>query len=487
VNPLKEAIQLLTKEEVRAFKLFVRKVDTQAARKDLELFDAIRKKKDEYDEDQTFKQIYPELPKNTFHRLKSRLLHDINRSLIDLHQENNDILRLWHFLSTVEYYFSKRHYELAHWFLRKAEKLAEKLGHHEALDIIFNEYIRLSHQVVYINPEEFIQRRKANQAELQQIRELDDILAAASYRLKVSQTYTGSGDDVIRVLEQTVSEFVVNEQAVKNPSFRIKMFQAVSRVLLDRRDYESLATVAKENYESFEKDGIFSRGKHEIKLQMLTYQANALYKCKRYAESLRCAEMLGREMLEYDSMLQDKYLLFYYNVLMINYFETDIDKAIDLLEEMRTNEKIMETPFYVLFIDMNLALAWNQKKNYRKAIRYVVQTYLSDAYKAAAPGVKLRIATAEAILRYELLEYDVLTQRLRQIHHEFKDELSQPTYVREAKLLEIIADLNESPSPKTDKKLVAKMQQFLDSSVSQEEEESEMIKYNLFLREVMGA
>jgi hypothetical protein len=486
VNPLQEAIQLLTKEEVRAFKLFIRKVDTQSSRKDIELFDTIRKKKTEYVDEKAYESIYPGMPKNTFHRLKSRLLFDINRSLIDLHLENNDVLKLWHFLSVVEYYLSKRHYELAHWFLRKSEKLAEKLGNHEALDIVFSEYIRLSHQVVYINPEEFIQRRKDNHAELRRIRELDDILAAVSYRLKVSQTYTGSGDDLIKLLEQTIEEFAVDEATIKNPALRIKMFQAVSRILLDRRDYEAIASFVKETYQGFEKDGIFGRSNHEVKVQMLTYMANALHKCKRFTESLKYAELLGRELLEFDSLLQDKYLFFYYNVLMINYFETDIDKAIALLEEMRSSEKIMETPFYVLFIDINLTLAWNQKKNYHKAIRHVVQTYLLDAYKSAAAGMKLHFAIVEVILRHHLKEHDVLTQRLRQIGNEFKDELTDATYSREARLLEIISDINESNNPKTDEKLLAKARKFVESPVSQEERDSEMIEYDEFLREVLG-
>jgi hypothetical protein len=487
VNPLLEAIQLLTKEEVRAFKLFIRKVDTKAERKDIELFDAIRRSKADYDEDKTFERIYSGVPKNNFHRLKSRLLQDLNRSLIDLHQENNDVLKLWHFLSVVEYYFSKRHYELAHWFLRKAEKLAEKLDHREALDIVFTEYVRLSHQVVYINPEEFIQRRKINQAELRKIRELDDILAAVSYRLKVAQTYTGSGNELIQLLEQTVEEFALEESTAKNVGLRIKMFQAVSRILLDRRDYEALVAYVMEAYQGFVNDGIFGKSNHETKIQMLTYLANALHKCKRYNESLQYAELLGREMLEFDSMLQDKYLFFYYNVLMINYFNTDIDKAIKLLDEMHANEKIMETPFYVLFIDLNFALAWNQKKNYRKAIRYVVQTYLSEAYKAAATGVKLRFALVEMTMRYNLKDQEVLALRLRQIVNEFKDELSNETYRREARLLEIIHGLNESIDMKPTGALLEKIQKFLLAPATEEQLDSEMVNYNDFLNEVLQA
>ncbi|MFN8397082.1 MAG: hypothetical protein U0176_20835 [Bacteroidia bacterium] len=45
-------------------------------------------------------------------------------------------------------------------------------------------------------------------------------------------------------------------------------------------------------------------------------------------------------MLDFEGMLQDKYLFFFYNALTINYYKTDLDKAIKHLEEMRLNEKI---------------------------------------------------------------------------------------------------------------------------------------------------
>ncbi len=179
MNPLKEAVLLMSKEEARAFKLYAQKVSVEGSRKDLDLFDLIRKNSADYDEEALLEKIYADAPRNTFHRLKSRLLDTINRSMFDLYLEKNDALKLYHLLGIIDYYLGKRHFGLAHWFLRKAERLAVKMEHYEALDIILNEYIRLSSQLPDIDPIPFIQRRKANQAELQRIRQLDDVLAAA--------------------------------------------------------------------------------------------------------------------------------------------------------------------------------------------------------------------------------------------------------------------------------------------------------------------
>lgn len=483
MNPLKEAIQLLTKEEARAFKLFVQKVTTAEQRKDVELFDAIRKSKDDYDENEVFAHIYPQASKNTFHRLKSRLLQDINRSMVDLHLENNDTLRLLHFMSVVELYLSRRHFELAHWFLRKAENLAEKMGNNEALDTIYGNYIKLSFESVDVNPEEFIQKRKENQEALRQIRILDDVLAVAVYRVRIAQTWGERGGELMALLESIVKDFGEVNPSHLNPALRIKLFQSVTNILIDKRDYAALEQYVRETHAAFEQDGLFNRNTHEIKLLMLTYHANALYKLGRYQESLKEAEMLGRSMKDYESMLQDKYIFFFYNILFVNYFKLDIDKSLKLLDEMRLNEKLVGSPFNLLFVQMNLALAWREKGDFRKAIKNMVLAVNGEAYKSAAAGLKLRIAVAELMIRHDLREYDVLESRIRQFQHEFREELARTDFRREAALVQILALIAEIGDPKS-KRIQEKVQHFLKMQVNDDERDAELIGYDDYVRDL---
>ncbi len=484
MNPLKEAIQLLTKEEARAFKLFVQKVNTKEPRKDVELFDQIRKYLGEYDENDIFEKIYPSASKNTFHRLKSRLLQDINRSMVDLHLEDNDTLKLWHFMSVIELYLSRRHFELAHWFLRKAEAHAEKLHHHEALDIIYNNYILLSLEVVYINPEDYIQKRKENQKLLQEIRLLDDILAAAVYRTKLAQTWGEGNAELMAMLETTVNHFGNLKPEELNPSLQIKLFQSISNILIERRNYAALETYVRETYSQFEKRGIFNRHTHQTRLQMLTFHANALYKIGDFQASLKQAELLGRAMKDYESALQDKYIFFYYNILFVNYFKTDIDKAIKLLEEMSAQTKVIGTPFYEVFINMNLGLAWREKANYKKAIKYIVAATHHEGYRSAAPGLQLRIAIAEVMIRLSLKSYDVLAIRIKQIQHDFATQLQASGYRRDAHILVIIAMISETGDTKA-KAVQDEIRRFLQMQAEESERDAELIGYDDYLREYL--
>lgn len=482
MNPLREAVLLMTKEEVRAFKLYAQKVSVEGGRKDLDLFDQIRKNSDSYDEDTVLSRIYGDAPRNTFHRLKSRLLDTINRSLFDQYMDRNDALKLYHMLGIIDFYIQKRHFGLAHWFLRKAERLAIKIEHYECLDIILNEYIRLSNQLPGIDPTPFILRRKENQEHLQRIRQLDDILAAARHRATIAQTYGETADNLITLLATTVKEFSDDLTIRQSPVLRTKLFQAISRILLDKRDYVTLESYVRSVYYEFLTEGLFSKHNHEVKLQMITFLVNSLNKNRQYEASLESAKLLYDAMQEHDQMLHDKYLFFYYNALIINYFKMDLGRATTVLEEMMRNVKVMGTPFFALFVYTNLALAWYERRDLNKSVRYFVQTYLQDAYKVADPGLQLRLCVAELMVRQELRQYDVLQQRIRQVKQDFKGTLETPTYDRERQMIGLLHRMNETGEPQRDKDLKQAAMEFIALPLAEEQRDAELINYNGYLQ-----
>jgi len=74
---------------------------------------------------------------------------------------------------------------------------------------------------------------------------------------------------------------------------------------------------------------------------------NTLFKNKKHKQSLEYAGKLKSAMDEYNALLYDKYMFFYYNSLVINYAFIDIDKAIEVLEELKHNEKIKNNFFFI--------------------------------------------------------------------------------------------------------------------------------------------
>src|SRR5258705_12184761 len=174
---LNQVIKGMNKEQIRYFKLYASRF-TLDGRKDLALFDYIRKSNDKYDEDKIFKKLYDGAVKNPFYRLKNRLMLDINKSLTIQHFDDEETIHVFHLLALVRYYMTKNSVQAAHYFLRKAESKAKSIENFELLDVIYGEFISLSHEKISINPEFYISKRKENHVQINQLRAIDDILAA---------------------------------------------------------------------------------------------------------------------------------------------------------------------------------------------------------------------------------------------------------------------------------------------------------------------
>ncbi len=224
---LNQVITLMNKEEIRFYKLYQSRF-TVGERLDNELFNFIRRKPGQEHEDIIFKKLYKGTDKNPFYRLKNRLLSDLMKS-ITLHHFENDELNMVHYLVALSrFYFEKNQFSLSLYFIKKAERKAQELENYELLEIIYSMYMRLSNETVDINPEKYIQLRKANREALIKINSIDDVLAAVTYRVKVSQNFT-SDNTILHLLQKTINEFAMDDDIKKIPKLRFRIYQAVSQ------------------------------------------------------------------------------------------------------------------------------------------------------------------------------------------------------------------------------------------------------------------
>ena len=70
---LEELILLMSKEEIQAYKLYTNRKNSYKERKDILLFDAIKKEGSSFKEDLIALNMYGPGSKNPFYRLKNRL------------------------------------------------------------------------------------------------------------------------------------------------------------------------------------------------------------------------------------------------------------------------------------------------------------------------------------------------------------------------------------------------------------------------------
>jgi hypothetical protein len=483
---LNNLVAVMNKEEVRNFKLWLQSTNAGTARKDVALFDYIRKAEDKYNEDDIFKKLYGNTDKNSFYRLKNRLQEDIGYNLALLHFDKNDSNSLFLYLSLHNIFIARNQPQLALYYLRKAEKRALKSENFEMLDIIYAGFVRLSADLPEINPERYIQQRKENAVKLNQIREADQVLAAVTYRLKLSQNYGKRDVGLLKLLDNTIREFANDDSMKNSKTFQTRVFRAVSQVLIQNHNFAELERYAQVTYNRFVKEKWFDKSNHETRLQMLVYIVNALFKNRKYKESLDYAETLGEEMSAFNNMLYDKYLFFYYNALIINYAQIDITRGLKALDELEKEMKGKKNSYYEFFIYLNKAnLLFFQRKT-NEAIRNLVKLSGNDYYKKADNTFKLKIAVAECMMHCESGDPETTQKRVEQVKKEFAALLNTADFKREQLMLNYIQRLSASADITSDTKLDKEIKKFVSAPVKTEVEDGEILRYRSWLAPKVG-
>ena len=472
----------MSKEEIRNFKLFINRTEKSTERKDEILFNTIRQQFPDYNEEKVLKKLYGSEDKNALYRLKNRLFDDIGKSLSLHYFDSTEYNIILNSILLSRLFQSKGQAPTAYYYLNKAFRKANENEQLEWLDIIYGEFIKLSHETLEINPEEYIQKRKDNRSKLTIIQEIDDILAALIYRIKVSQNFAKQNTEILSLLQKTVNDFAKSKDVKNSPVLRFKIYQSVSRILLQQQDYKSLEKYLLKTYSEFTREKLFNKNNHDTKLQMLTYLINSLFYNKKIDLSLEYVDRLKSAMGEYNKLLFDKYLFYYYNSLVINYTVKNIDKAIEILHEAKDNSSIKKLPIYSVFVYLNLAVLNFDKRNFKESLKNLVKPMMQDAFQHLDEAWHLKLAVFELMIRFELEDLDYLETKINRVKKDFGPLIKKAEYNRQKQMIFIIEKMMGSDGLKKDKQLMKQINQLLNGIMENSSSEADIINYGDWLR-----
>ncbi|MDP2386790.1 MAG: hypothetical protein Q8M29_10495 [Bacteroidota bacterium] len=476
---LEEIIKNLSKEEIRNFKLFVTRTNNSNERKDIILFDSFRKTSQAINEDKIFKKLYPSTDKNPYYRLKNRLFEDVGLSLLLLNYNQNAVNFVLNNFLLAKLFIQKNKWEIAVFYLNKAEKKAREIEEPALLELIYNEYIKLSQEVLELNPKEYIDKRRQNREKLNQIQEIDDVLALVTYNIKASQTF-GTGDkEIYEHLQKTVESFSNSKTVNENIQLRFKLYHAVSKILLQQHNYIALENYLQKTYKEFSTKKLFTIHNHETKLQMLTYLCNSLFRNNKINESLAYANKLKEAMSEFNKSLYEKFVFYFYNILVNNYAKTNLNKAIEILNEAKEEPAIKNHPLHIGFVYLNLAVSHFGLKEYKQSLKQVARLYMLESYSNLDIGFRFKIAVFEIMIRYDIGDTEFVLTRLAQFQNEFKSQLNQKGFEKEKNMCTFIKQLILGTQKSNKAKLKAGIKAFIETN--HEQENTEIVSYSEWL------
>jgi hypothetical protein len=438
---LQDLIKSLEKEEIKSYKLYTKRTHNFDNRKDIELFDSIKKHSNELDK-YHFKAIYgAEKPDTKYYRLKNKITDDIGIVLTNLNHKKTEIDVL-HLIALAKIFNSKQQFDLALHYLKLAERKAVEKEEYAMLEAIYEQMVRMSIQKTEESPTKIIDKRNENNQRLKLLQDLENNLAILSHEVKSTQNLT-TKKEIATWLQHTLKNTVKLSYVKNSVQLRIKVFQNLSRLMLLLKDYQSLEVYLKSCLVEFETDKLFSKQTHEVKLQLLVYLCNASYMLNKHSQSIQFAEVLHKATLEFNKALYNQYIFYYYNILVNSYSKTNALKAVDILEEAQNEKQIKNNSSQYFYVLSNLAILNFDLKKHKQTSKFFSQIYVSQQFKQLDISFIIKLHVFELINRIELEDYDVCEKQLQQLY-------------------KILSDVKEKESIKVDLAMIEVLDKFMN-------------------------
>lgn len=478
---INQIVDKLSKDELRYLNMRYA-TDGGDERKDLLLLNLVRKQGEKFDEDKTLKQLgYSQGEKNSYYRLKNRVIADIGEGLNLLYTNKNEGLELQHYLALFSIYYGKQLYKVCLYYLKRAEKLANAIESYEQLDIVYDGIIRLSFHLTEINPSAYSALRRSNMQLVSALRELDDYLADVSYRLKLTQNFGAADKKLLRSLSEKAKEIAARTTSHYSRNLQTRIYRALGQVFIQQHNYTELEELVKNSFALFEKEKWFDKDNHDLKLQMLTHAGNALYKNGKLKESLQYAELLGSAILQYNKGHYDRFLFFYINLQILNNSAFNPNKALQHLTSFEQEMRKKKNYFHDTFIYLNRAGLLYDMKRYKEALKALVKLYLRDEYAKANAAFKLKVEISELIITFEAGEMHLLLNRTLQVEKDYAHLLAQKPFGFDLAIINLLKDMAQTTNYRRDKPIQQTIQKLLATKQNPEHEDSEIIKYKGWL------
>jgi tetratricopeptide (TPR) repeat protein len=461
----------MSKQEVRSFKLFMSRIQLKHERKVLQLFDIIRSHPKKNLSARELSELLPGSPsENTCYQLKKRLRDYLDRAASDFAFSENSISTLQLFNLGVAFKHQRK-FEIAWDYFERACIKARAQNEHEILNLILSELVHLCPEIPEKNPETIINESVQNRKKIIAIQELDEVLILLGYKLAMSQQTARKSEESSKHLKQILDRYRNDSFYYSDPSFRLRMIEGVSQLLLEQHAYAALAEYLGTQLADAEKLHLFGKQNHEVKCKLYTWWTNSLFKAGAVEESLKAANELKKVIDQFEGMLAEKYFIFYNSAMVYANTVINLPEAVSILEATIQHPSLAKHPIYSLVVHVNLALCLYETGAYKRAVKLMSRIPLHPAFHLANPYFRLKIALSDLILKAKLDQWDAIATNCRNMQKEFAKEINEESGLRIHGFLKLMLQLAKKDgemSPAIEKEARAWLKQHQEAPIETE-------------------
>lgn len=455
---LEQTIALLDQKERDDFIKELKK--QQNSRKDVELF-ILLGKNPHAKASEIVGKLYRPANMNAYHSLRKRLMLLLT-GYISMRGIRDSVYREDYapgLLAVARFMLERREYNMAGFYLRKAEKASLQDENHDILESIYNLQIAYAEQLEN-NLDLVLKKWKANQEKYLLRQKLDIAYAVIREQLSEARRH-GDILDPDQVINTVFREFDISVHEANNPSFMFRIVSLTRSAIVSSKGYYVLESMVLRIYNRLKKAGAFGKKDEQFELGFVYMIAHVLYRNRKFAD----ASIWVNRMNEILPPVQFRASFYYAKYIQLSAaiagFSGENKSAIDLIHKTLKSPNRNISNEEKLNMQLNLAVYFFQATEYKKADDILRNIGHTDGFLEGKMGKEWRFKKnmIELIVLYELHEEETALQRLKAIERNFEKFLEHPAYIR-AKLFmgfirRVILQPQEIPSAQFANEVIA--------------------------------
>ena len=483
---LERIIENLTSDEVRRFKILSNRFKADEEKKLLVLFDAIRAGDFKENEDDVIRQFYGDThakSKNSYYRLRNKLLSNLEKSLLFYHFNYKNSIESLSNIQLAILFRERGLYREAYHNLKKAERVALKQDQFNVLEVIYDEMVKLATNFE-VAIDTVLKHRRENQKKIESLRAISEVLGMVHQQL-TRRNYSRSrrSESVIDTLESIKNSLEEHADIFKSPSGRIMILKTVVTILIQKSAYKELVEYVKETFDYFESNKLFNKENHHIRLTMRVWKINALLKMLHLREAREDIELLRDEIKMYKKQNFNEYAFYYYsNSAYTLKLLGELSRAEESLKEAFSYKEILQNEVYELYLLLSLADQHFSQHEFEKSSEVVKKIAAHKGFSYLDEEVRLYIKMFEVVNNYEAGKYKQAEAGFKSIKKSFRGLLKDEFYQKAKKFLEILMRLNTAAIEGRNVFLKSAYRNFMSEFPPSEIGDNQIILYEVYLK-----
>ena len=451
MDDLKTTLSTFSPDDRKEFRQFIqRQRRKQKGRMDVRLYDLLLEPHD-HDTAGLLARLYPGEPNAVaYYALRKRLMrHLMDFLLLRQHQQDPTAASSVRGLLTLAHYlFEVRVGRLAWSTLRRAEKLARQNEQYELLNAVYNLQITNASSSYADELADIVHRRNLNKKAADEEERANIADSLIRLRLRQARVKGRAGESFDEILREVLREYDLQEAFARRPALLYRLMSITRAAMLVRRDYLSFAPFVIRCYHLMEKRHGFLPAHYEAQAGLLYMIAHALYRTRRFDESIGYLEQL-KTLLDEGPRQQAAGLRPRYTFLLAaNYAFLDRNPdSIRLLEETLRQPL---PPRELLTARLGLGFHYFAQGQYQKANQVLLGIGRTDHWCEQEMGVEwvLNRNMGEMLIQLELGNSDLAHNRLRAIERLVKERFGNDGggYAAVLGFLQLVQDILNDPA-----------------------------------------